>query len=291
MVTQCHSNYSIDIKKYGTTNSISMNNLIPSVAAISLYLLSGAMLAVHLFKRGSRPDLHKPLLVSLALIALLLHSHLLYKSLFLPGGLNLGVFNAFSLVSWLIIIMLILTMLRKPVESLGVALFPLAAFAILLELLIPSEHIVNIQGTWQLQAHIIISIAAYSLISLAMFQAIVLYIQDKHLRNHRPGGVIRSLPPLQSMEYLLFQLITFGYILLTIGLIIGGLFLENMFAKHLAHKTILSIIAWVIFSVLLWGRFRYGWRGRKAIQWTLGGFTMLMLAYFGSKMVLEIIKS
>jgi len=246
---------------------------------------------MRLFAGGDKLVFRKPLLLTFAVLALFIHSRLLYQSLFLPGGINLGIFNAFSLVSWLIVIMLILTMVRKPVESLGILLFPIAAFAILLELLIPSEHLVNIHGTWQLQAHIIISIAAYSLLSLAMVQAIVLYVQDKHLRNHQPGGFIRSLPPLQSMEYLLFQLITFGYVLLTVGLIIGGLFLENMFAKHLAHKTILSIAAWVIFSVLLWGRYRYGWRGRKAIHWTLGGFIMLMLAYFGSKMVLEIIKT
>jgi len=170
-------------------------------------------------------------------------------------------------------------------------LFPLAAIAIVFEISWPSNHIINSTGPWQLQAHIMFSFLAYSLFTIAMVQAIILYIQDKHLRNHRPGGFIRSLPPLQSMEYLLFQIITAGYLLLTISLITGVLFLEDIFAKHQTHKTVLSIIAWVIFTVLLWGRFRYGWRGRKAIHWTLGGFIALMLAYFGSKLVLELILS
>jgi ABC-type uncharacterized transport system permease subunit len=89
------------------------------------------------------------------------------------------------------------------------------------------------------------------------------------------------------MEFLLFQLIGAGFVLLSISLVSGFLFLENMFAQHLAHKTVLAILAWMVFAVLLIGRLRHGWRGQTAIRWTLGGFLSLMLAYFGSKMVLE----
>jgi ABC-type uncharacterized transport system permease subunit len=268
-----------------------MNNLIPSILSISLYLLSGIFVAVRLFAQQGATSIRKPVIISVATIALLIHSHLLYQGIFNVQGLNLGIFNAFSLVSWLIVLMLIMTAIRKPIENLGIVLFPLAAVAILLEINLPSERIISSGGPWQLRAHIMFSFLAYSLFTIAMVQAIILYIQDKHLRNHQPGGFIRSLPPLQSMEYLLFQIITVGYLLLTIGLLTGGLFLEDIFTKHLAHKTVLSIIAWAIFSVLLWGRFRYGWRGRKAIHWTLGGFITLMLAYFGSKMVLELVLS
>jgi ABC-type uncharacterized transport system permease subunit len=268
-----------------------MNNLIPSILSISLYLLSGVFVAVRLFAQQGVAGIRKPVIISFASIALLIHSHLLYQGIFNVQGLNLGIFNAFSLVSWLIVLMLIMTAIRKPIENLGIVLFPLAAVAILLEVNWPTEHIISSGGPWQLRAHIIFSFLAYSLFTIAMVQAIILYIQDKHLRNHQPGGFIRSLPPLQSMEYLLFQIITVGYLLLTIGLLTGGLFLEDIFTKHLTHKTVLSIVAWAIFSVLLWGRFRYGWRGRKAIHWTLGGFIALMLAYFGSKMVLELILS
>ncbi len=268
-----------------------MNNLIPSILAISLYLLSGIFVAAQLFASQSTIVIRKPLIISTGIIALLLHSHLLYQGIFSGHGLNLGIFNAFSLLSWLIVLMLVLTAIRKPIENLGIALFPLAAIAIFLEINWPTEHIINSAGPWQLQAHIMFSFLAYSLFTIAMVQAIILYIQDKHLRNHQPGGFIRSLPPLQSMEYLLFQIISVGYLLLTIGLLTGILFLDDIFTKHLTHKTILSIVAWVIFTILLWGRFRYGWRGRKAIHWTLGGFITLMLAYFGSKLVLELLLS
>jgi len=272
-------------------HSNSMSIQIPGIFAVVLYLLTGGIIAVRLFGQSNTSCTRKPVIIAIGVLALVLHSQLLYQGIFSQQGINLGIFNAFSLVSWLIIVMLIITAFRKPIENLGIALFPLAALAIIMEISLPSNRIISSTGPWQLQAHIMFSFVAYSLFTIAMVQAIILYIQDKHLRNHQPGGFIRSLPPLQSMEYLLFQIIIAGYALLTIGLITGGLFLENIFTKHLTHKTILSILAWAIFSVLLWGRFRYGWRGRKAIRWTLGGFLTLMLAYFGSKMVLELVLS
>jgi ABC-type uncharacterized transport system permease subunit len=91
------------------------------------------------------------------------------------------------------------------------------------------------------------------------------------------------------MESLLFQMLAAGVAFLTISLISGFIFIEDLFAQHLVHKTVLSILAWIIFSGLLVGRSRYGWRGSTAIKWTLIGFVSLLLAYFGSKMVLELI--
>jgi ABC-type uncharacterized transport system permease subunit len=225
----------------------------------------------------------------LGLLGLFLHGYILYAGIFTPEGMNLGFFNALSLVCWLIVLLLLVASLGKPVESLGIAIFPFAAIAILLEISFPSKHIMASTGPWQLQIHILISIMAYSMFTLAMAQALLLAVQDRHLHNRKPGGFVRMLPPLQTMESLLFQMIGIGFVLLSIGLISGFFFLEDIFAKHLAHKTVLSIIAWVIFAILLWGRFRFGWRGRKAIRWTLGGFVTLMLAYFGSKLVLELV--
>ena len=91
------------------------------------------------------------------------------------------------------------------------------------------------------------------------------------------------------MEALLFEMIILGFTLLTLGLISGFVFLEDMFAQRLAHKTFLSIAAWLVFGTLLWGRFRSGWRGQRALIWTLVGFVVLMLAYFGSKAVIELV--
>jgi ABC-type uncharacterized transport system permease subunit len=142
---------------------------------------------------------------------------------------------------------------------------------------------------WAMSAHILTSIIAFSLLNIAALQAILLAIQDQQLKRHPPKCFIQSLPPLQTMEALLFQMLGAGIVFLTISLISGFLFIEDLFAQHLVHKTVLSLLAWVIFSGLLIGRSRYGWRGQTAIQWTLIGFVLLLLAYFGSKLVLELI--
>jgi len=168
-------------------------------------------------------------------------------------------------------------------------LLPLAALSIALMFAYPSQRKLESSGAWQLDLHIVLSVIAYSLLGIAALQAIVLAIQDSHLRNRHPGGIIRALPPLQVMESLLFQLIVIGFIFLTLALLTGILFLDDIFAQHLVHKTVLSICAWAVFGTLLWGRWRFGWRGQTAIRWTLGGFVVLMLAYFGSKLVLELI--
>ena len=134
-----------------------------------------------------------------------------------------------------------------------------------------------------------IMVLIYSLLALAAGLSMVLSLQNRMLHNHHPGGWLKRLPPLQVMEKLLFDAILAGFIGLTLALLSGFVFLENLFDQHLAHKTILSIIAWLVFAILLVGRFTLGWRGRIAIRWTLGGFISLMLAYFGSKFVLEFI--
>ena len=139
--------------------------------------------------------------------------------------------------------------------------------------------------------HILTSIIAYSILALAALQAILLSIQNKFLHAHQPGGFIRMLPPLREMEVLLFEVILVGFVALTISLGSGMIFLDNMFDQHVAHKTVLSILAWFVFLSLLIGHWKLGWRGRTAIRWTLSGFISLMLAYFGSKFVLEFLLS
>lgn len=259
------------------------------IIAIMLYLATAILLVTRLIRTSQTGIQTKRGILILGLGAVMMHSSLLYSQIISPEGINLGIFNALSLISGLIALLLLLASFTRPVENLGIVLLPLAAITIIIEFYFPSRHIIETSGPWQLQAHILISVLAYSLLSIAMVQAILLAIQDRHLRNRKPGGLIQGLPSLKTMEELLFQMISIGFVLLTIGLIIGTLFIDNIFAKHLAHKTILSIIAWVLFAILLWGRYQFGWRGRTAIRWTLGGFFTLMLAYFGSKFVLELI--
>ena len=119
--------------------------------------------------------------------------------------------------------------------------------------------------------------------------AILCVILDNRLRSRRINELPRLLPPLDALERLMFRLIGTGFILLTLALFTGFVFVTNLFAQHLIHKTVLSLAAWAVFLVLLVGRVRYGWRGRTAVNWTLLGFLILLLAYFGTKYVLEYI--
>ncbi|HEY0719735.1 MAG TPA: cytochrome c biogenesis protein CcsA [Gammaproteobacteria bacterium] len=222
-------------------------------------------------------------------MALLLHAVALYGAVYTPKGLDLGFFNVLSLTTWFIAMLVIVSANRSPVVNLGIVVLPLAAFGVALQWLFPSQggHITH--TSTGLDIHILLSIISYSLLAVAAVQAILLAVQDHHLRNRRPGGFIRALPPLETMEKLLFRMIGIGYVLLSLSLVSGVHFLEDIFAQHKVHKTTLSIVAWAVFAVLLWGRWRSGWRGRVAIRWTLAGFAILMLAYFGSKLVQELI--
>lgn len=269
-----------------------MQNSIISYTTIALYLLTGILFAARLFGRKDKEQdswLHnKNGLLLVGLVAVLLHAIVLYNTLFVSAGLNLGFFNAGSLILWIISLTIVLAAFGNPVENLIIVLLPLAGLSILLEMIFPVEHTLMPAEAMELKIHILMSLMAYALLTIAAVHAVVLSIQDKHLRNRKPGGFIRALPPLQTMENLLFQMIGLGFFLHSIALITGMVYLEDMFAQHLVHKTILSIISWFVFATLLWGRWRFGWRGSTAIRWTLAGFFVLLLAYMGSKWVMEI---
>jgi ABC-type uncharacterized transport system permease subunit len=261
--------------------------------AAAIYSLTGYLLGRRLFHDRTKPfneaGLTKTRIIIIGLFAVMLHAITLYNNLLIPEGLNLGFFNAMSLIAWLMALLLLLAAFTNPVESLGVFLLPMTGIAVCLELIFPGQHTLIASEALELKLHILMSILAYSLFGLAAIHALLLAVQDNHLRNKRPGGFIRALPPLQTMENLLFQMIALGLGMLTLSLVTGSLYLDNMFEQRLAHKTILSMTAWVVFATLLWGRWKFGWRGKKAIRWTLSGFFVLMLAYMGSKWVAEII--
>lgn len=259
-----------------------------SIFAIFLYMLAGFLL----FRRLQFPEarLTRPthiLLISAA--AVLAHMAVLYVDMITEQGLNLGFTNMSSLSSWFVASLLILASFGRPTENLGILILPIAAVTMLIELIMPTTHYLSASEPRGLGIHILFSILAYSLLGLAAVQAVLLSVQERNLHSRQPGGLIRALPPMETMESLLFQMIIIGFSLQTMSLFSGFFYLEDMFAQHLVHKTILSGIAWSVFAVLLWGHWQYGWRGRTAVRWTLSGFATLLLAYFGSKYVLEII--
>lgn len=253
-----------------------------------LYFIAGIFLGYNLFNGKIIQDKPNDKVLGVASLALILHSIILFSDIITPSGLNPSIVNSFSLVAWIIVLLFLVAELRKPVETLGIFIFPIAGLALLLELLFPGQMNIN-NRSFELEVHIFLSLLSYGLLAIAAAQSVLLLVQTHYLKNKHPGGFIRSLPPLQSMETLLFQIIKVGFSLLTLALLSGFIFLDNIFAQHLVHKTVLSMVAWLLFAILLWGRWHFGWRGKKAVNFTLGGFIFLMLAYFGSKIVLEII--
>lgn len=266
-----------------------MSHTLIAAVAILLYLGSTVAIGLRLFRADGTWLPPRLAAISLGFGGLALHTGLVYAGIFSHPGLNLGFFNALALTSWTVVTLLLFSSLTKPVENLGLLLLPTAALTLYLDARYPSASFMPQAAGWNLKIHVLLSMLSYSLLTLASVQAILLAIQDGHLHSRHPGGFIRALPPLQTMESLLFEMIAAGFVLLTLALASGFAFLEDMFAQHLVHKTVLSTLAWLVFGALLVGRHRYGWRGRTAIIWTLTGFVMLILAYFGSKAVLELI--
>ncbi|MEH6386996.1 cytochrome C assembly family protein [Pseudomonas profundi] len=263
-----------------------MTALIPSMLAAGLYL-GGTLYQFQCFSKRLTANAH--ILRVVGFVALLVHAVSLFLQLFSGQGLSLGFFNAASLIAWLVVGLTLASSFRAPVMTLLLSLYPLALVTVLLAALLPDHGTIFVADRHGLIVHILLSILAYGILSIAAFQAAMLAIQEYQLKHKRPTRFIRTFPPLQTMERLLFQFLMCGEVLLTLALISGFVFLENMFAQDVAHKTLLSCLAWVLFGILLWGRHVRGWRGSNAIRWTLAGFLVLMLAYFGSKLVREFI--
>ncbi len=261
-----------------------MSSIISGAISICLYLITTG----YIFKELQQ---NKTSLATTILAWLAVLSHMSYNALLftINNGFNFSFFHTTSFISSLVAQLLLLTSLSKPVEKLGIVIFPFAAIMLGLDLAFSDNTQPQQLYNWQMNIHILTSIIAFSLLNIAALQAILLAMQDKQLKNHQTSNILHSLPPLQTMETLLFQMIGTGVGFLTLSLISGFVFIEDLFAQHLVHKTILSIFAWLIFSGLLFGRTYYGWRGKTAMQWTLVGFVSLALAYLGSKFVLELI--
>lgn len=262
-----------------------MSITLSSLLAIAFYLSGTLYQWVSL--RGR--DINRHLVQALVFAGALAHTLSIYLTIHTPKGINLNFFNVGSLSSWVIILIILFSSLRKPVNNLLIALLPMAIAAIACSFLLRAPEDIILSTQTGIIFHIILSILAYSTLTVAAFQAVLLAWQEHRLKHHQPTSFIQAFPPMQTMEKLLFEFLWAGLILLTLSLTTGFIYLTDMFTQHIAHKTVLSVIAWCLFSTLLAGRHLLGWRGQTAIRWTLAGFVCLMFAYFGSKFVLDMI--
>jgi ABC-type uncharacterized transport system permease subunit len=238
----------------------------------------------------ARPDVRLETL--LAPIALVLHAMLLYQKVLTPEGMDLGVANAISLLIWLaLLIYWVASLVYDGMSGILGMLAPVALIALLLQAAIPTHHYVGYAGTPIFTLHFGIAMLAYSLFIVATVHALLMLALEKWLHRGVLPPFLRTLPPLLEMEALLFRILLAAFVLLTLTVVSGLFFSEQMFGRPLtfSHKTLFGIVSWLIFGALLAGHYFRGWRGKTAVRWTLAGFTALLLAYIGSKVVLELI--
>jgi ABC-type uncharacterized transport system permease subunit len=222
---------------------------------------------------------------------LALHGWLLAHDMFIGSGINFGLVNALSAIFWLTVLIYWLASLRHDLHALQAFVLPPAALFVMLQNLVPTGHMLPYTGDALFGAHLVIALLAYSLFTFAALHAGLMAMAERSLHNRKTLIRLPDFPPIMAMERLLFQIIGIGFVLLTLTLVSGIFFTEQLFHQALQfnHKTVFSIVSWLIFGGLLLGRRIQGWRGRVAVRWTLSGFGVLLLAYVGSKFVLEII--
>jgi ABC-type uncharacterized transport system permease subunit len=239
-------------------------------------------------RTGVEHEAHRRKVLMCAVLALLVHLVSVVQVIATDAGYDFGLFKIATLFSWTIALIVVASSLKKPLDNLFLALFPLAILCILTSLFLPGTTPDNDVGGG-VALHILLGIAAFSIITIAAMQSVLVAWLNGELKKKHFSPALQHLPPLQTMEALLFELIWAGFFTLLGVIITGFVFMEDMFAQHLSHKTFFTILSTAVFAILLWGRHQLGWRGRTAYRWTLAGFGFLIVAYFGVKIVLELL--
>lgn len=240
---------------------------------------------------GNAEYKNRRLLDNAVIIPLVLHGFLLYQVLWMAGALSLGLVNSLSLILWLTLLVYWLAHFFYPIASLKALVLPLAGMGVVLPLIFPSAKLNPQPTSWVFDAHVLVAMLAYSLFTIAALHASLMSLVENSLHKAKLPALLRNLPPLLTMETLLFRIIATGFVLLTLTLVSGGVFSEQIFGKawQFNHKVLFGFISWGVFGILLVGHHFYGWRGKKAVSWTMSGFGFLILAYIGSQFVLEVI--
>lgn len=258
-----------------------------SINSISLltsivYMLIASFQGLHL---SSKLTFSKVNLLSVGFLAVLLHSVLLYQWIDTPYGQNLCLSHLFSLVCWLISLTTLISALFKPFENLTIFILPVTALSILLVLAFPGQNFLLTRHHPTVLIHILISIVAFGMLGMAALQATLLHIQHHLIRNKSANGIVRLLPPLETMETLLFQIIGLGFLFLSASLTSAFLLSDEQLVGPRTEKVFLSLLTWGLFAALLYNRYQSGLRGPKAVRWTLTGVSLLIVAYLGGKLI------
>ena len=239
---------------------------------------------------SSRPGL-RPWERALMLLALLAHGVALHSVFFSPEGIHFGFSLALSLMMWLAVLIYWLESFMARMEGMQPMVLPLAAACTVLPVIFPNVHLVAHAQATGFKLHFLAAMLAYSLLTLSALHAIFMGFTERSLHKRSLKRSLASLPPLLTMEKLLFRMLLIGFVLLSVTVGSGLFFSEQLFGKPFAidHKTLFAFASWAIFATLLVGRHAWGWRGKRALRWTLAGFALLILAYVGSRFVAEVV--
>jgi ABC-type uncharacterized transport system permease subunit len=253
------------------------------VAALS-YLAAAWLLSLGIRRDGRE---RRGLALALAAFAVLAHAGL-HAAVFGRLGPDLHFVPSLSLVALAIGALATGIAAWRPVEAIGIVAYPIAA-ACAVGFGLHGHGVAVARPEWQIALHVVLALVSLAVLSIAALVAIMLELQERALRARRVGAAMRAFPPQALVEALLFHLIGAGFALLSATVLTGLLFIHDWFAQHLVHKTVLTLAAWVIFGALLYGRWRWGWRGIRAARFTLAGIVLLLLGFLGSKFVLELV--
>lgn len=256
-----------------------------ATTAALAYALAAFGLARHLRVQGSAVNSRGSLLLGGG--GALSHLSLHVWTGYLQGAPDLHFFAALSLVSLGMAALTITAARLERLEALGVLVFPVAALSVLAYALGGHSGDSGVDLLWPIQLHAWLALLAYATLALAALFAAGLWLQERALRRRRITRLIRALPPLTQSERLLFRTLLAAFALLTLALVIGLVFVADLFNQHLAHKSVLSVLSWTVLVTLLFGHWHWGWRGAQAARWTLAATLLLGLAFFGSRFVYE----
>ena len=225
------------------------------------------------------------------LVPLAMHTWLLYAGVFAEPTLRFGFGQALSVMLWLAVVIYWIENLFVRLDGLQFFVLLLAAVCVVLPGTFSGIATQPHADSFVFRLHLVLAMAAYSLFTIAALQALLMAVLEKRLHAGALTPSFAALPPLLTLERVLFRIIAIGFALLTATLATGFIFADQVFARAMRfdHKTLFAVTSWIIFAALLLGRWHYGWRGRTAIRWILSGFVALLLAYVGSRFVLEVI--
>lgn len=253
-----------------------------------------AALSVFVWVRHKKNDAKAyPVKAELAVLSvvLLLHGAVLFIPVLQDRVLIMGFGYSVSLIVWLMLMMYCAGSFFYNLRGLQLLLYPCATLLLLLACVFPGRFTGYRIGDWPFMLHVGSSLLAYGLFGIVTLLAVLILILNHRLHKRRLSPLVSFLPPLLSLEQLMFKGMLVGFVLLTYSVISGTFFAESVFGQpvNLSHKTVFGILSWLIYGGLLLKHGMTAWRGKKAAVWTIIGFISLMLAYVGSKFVLEII--